>query len=528
MEKDAALDAGSSAGADGHGGLWNFAVPRRSKYGGRMTQPQGEITHEAQVTARNMSVVLLLKLAQYPFLVLSVLLIPRMMGPYTYGEYALILSVVVMMASATELGLGEICGRFVPNLELRGDPHLLQQFTTGLLAAKVTLDVLVAGPVFLLLWAAYGDRFPVAYFLLAISILIVQDLGSVPYGLMFGLNRLKLYALRLPLRRALTLVLVIVLYHYFGLYGAIVSTLLVEGILTGLNLFWARHFLRLQYFRVDMAYLKPYLMFGFVFFVSSGVTTVWQRAGNPLVAYLTGDSREVALFDIPNQIFLITTAFLLVTIGYLVPIFMHLLAKGKEQKLVTWSNLLLKYVFALSTLMVGGFLISGQELIPVMIGREFSAIYPNAVILMMGIFPMIVVQLGYVFCVVYNEAWKYLCALVCALITFVPATLVLVPHLASMGASLAMLMSTVVAAFVLGVAYWPRMAPSLRDGAQVVMFGIVFVPFWFLRQDLTINLLLAALAGSVYLVVLLFTRKLRFEEIFEVIRAARVQPTASE
>jgi len=491
-----------------------------------MIQPQGEITHEAQTTARNMSVVMLLKIAQYPFLVLSVLLIPRMMGPHAYGEYALVLSIVVMTASATELGLGEICGRFVPNLELRGDLRSLQQFATGFLAAKLALDVLLAGPLFLLLWATYGNRFPPIYYILAISILVVLDLGAVPYGLMFGLNRLNLYALRIPLRRALTLILVLVLYHYFGLYGALASTLLVEAILTAWNLCWARHFFRLQDFRVDLAFLKPYLQFGFVFYLSSGVTTVWQRVGNSLVAHLTADSREVALFDIPNQIFLITTAFLLVTIGYLVPIFMRLLATGKEEKLVVWSSLLLKYVVALSTLMVGGFVIAGQELIPVLIGREYSAIYPNAAVLLLGIFPMIVVQLGYVFCVVYKEAWKYLYALVCALTAFVPAAFVLVPRLASMGASLAMFLSTVVAAFVLGLAFWPRMATSLREGAQVVILGVVFVPFWFLRRDLTIDLLLAAVAGSLYLVVLLFTRKLRLEEISEVLRAARLRPKA--
>jgi O-antigen/teichoic acid export membrane protein len=492
-----------------------------------MKQSQGEITHEARVTARNMSAVLLLKIAQYPFLVLSVLLIPRMMGPHAYGEYALVLSIVVMTASATELGLGEICGRFVPNLELQGDPRPLERFATGLLAAKLALDVLLVGPLFLILWAAYGNRFPPIYYVLTILILVVLDLGAVPYGLMFGLNRLNLYALRFPLRRALTLILVLVLYHYFGLYGALASTLLVEAILTALYLCWARHFFRLQDFRVDLAFLKPYLQFGFVFYLSSGVTVVWQRIGNSLVAYLTTDSREVALFDIPNQIFLITTAFFLVTIGYLVPIFMRLLATGKEEKLVVWSNLLLKYVFALSTLMVGGFVIAGQELIPVVIGREYSAIYPNAAVLLLGIFPMIVVQLGYVFCVVYKEARMNLYALLGALIAFVPAAIVLVPPLASMGASLAMFLSTVVAAVVLSATFWPRMAPCLREGAQVVSLGVVFVPFWFLRRDLMIDLLLAAVAGGLYLVALLVTRKLRVEEILEVLRAARLRPVVA-
>jgi O-antigen/teichoic acid export membrane protein len=431
-----------------------------------------------------------------------------------------------MAASMTELGLGEICGRFVPDLDLLRDPRPLQRFAGGLLATKLTLTALLTGPLFLLLWAVYGDRFPATYFILVIATLFAVAAGEVPYGLMFGLNRLNLYALRVPLRRALTLILVLALYHYFGLVGAIASTLLVEGILTAMNLAWGREYLRLQDFRVDLPLLKPYLQFGFVFYLSSGITMLWQKLGNPMIAYLTGDSREVALFDIPNQIFLITTAFMIVTISYLVPIFVRLLATGKEEKLVVWSNLLLKYVFALSVLMVGGFVIAGRELMPVLIGREYSAIYPNAAVLLMGIFPMIVVQLGYVFCVVYKEARIYLYALACAVIALVTAAFVLIPSLASMGASLATVFSTVVAAFVLGATFWPRMAPCLREGAQVVALGAVFLPFWFLRRDLAIDLLLAAAAASLYLVILFLTRKLRVKEISEVLRAARFRPMA--
>jgi O-antigen/teichoic acid export membrane protein len=491
-----------------------------------MIEPQGEITREAQVTARNISAVLLLKTVQYPFLVLSAMVIPRVMGPHAYGEYALMLSIVVMTASATELGIGQICGRFVPSLELLGDLRPLQRFATGLLAAKLALDALLAGPLYLLLWATYGDRFPATYFVLAISTLVVLDLGMVPYGLMFGLNRLNLYALRDPLRRALNLVLVLVFYHYFGLYGALASTLMVEASLTALNLAWGRRFFRLQDFRLDLAFLKPYLQFGFVFYLSMGVKTVWEKVGNPLIAYLTADAREVALFDIPNQMFLITIAFLLVTIGYLVPIFMRLLVTGREEKLVIWSGLLLKYIFALSTLTVGVFLITGPDLIPVLIGRNYAGVYPNAVVLLLGIFPMAVVQLGYVFCVVYREAWKYLQALLCALIAFVPAAFVLVPYLASMGAALAMLFSTAAAAVVLAVSFWDWVAPCLQEGVQVVVLGIVFVPFWFLRRDLRSDLLLAALAGGLYLAMLLFTRRLRTEEISEVLRAVRLRPEA--
>jgi O-antigen/teichoic acid export membrane protein len=292
-----------------------------------------------------------------------------------------------------------------------------------------------------------------------------------------------------------------------------------------LNLAWGWRYLSFKDLRLDLKFLKPYLQFGFMFYISNGVMIIWQKVGNPIVAYLTTDSSEVALFDIPNQIFLITTSFLLVTIGYLVPIFVHLLATGKEEKLVTWSNLLLKYIFAMSTMMVGGFLIAGHELIPILIGRQYSSIYPNALVLLMGTFPMIVVQLGYVFCIIYKKARQYLFAVACALLAFVASAFVLVPPLASLGASLAMLLSTGVAAFALGVIFWRQVKPCLQEGLQVALLGGVFIPFWFLRHNLIIDLLLAIAAGILYLLILLISRKLRIEEMAQVIQAIRPRPS---
>jgi len=139
-----------------------------------------------------------------------------------------------------------------------------------------------------------------------------------------------------------------------------------------------------------------------------------------------------------------------------------------------------------------------------------------------------VVQLGYVFCVVYKQARIYLYALICAVIVFVPAAFVLIPRLASMGASLATVFSTVVAAVVLSVVFWSRVAPCLREGAPVVALGIVFVPFWFLRQGLVVDLVLGVIAGLIYIAALLLTRKLRIEEITEVLRAVRLRPKMAE
>jgi hypothetical protein len=49
------------------------------------------------------SLAVLYKLAQYPFLILFVVFVPRRMGPEFYGQYALLISIVVITTSLLTL-----------------------------------------------------------------------------------------------------------------------------------------------------------------------------------------------------------------------------------------------------------------------------------------------------------------------------------------------------------------------------------------------------------------------------------------
>src|SRR5206468_2387105 len=89
-------------------------------------------SHEASVTSKNISTVTLLKVGQYPFLVASMMLIPRLMGPTIYGEYALLISIITMTASLIDFGGGtDVFGRFVPEFEVRGQSANVQRLASG-------------------------------------------------------------------------------------------------------------------------------------------------------------------------------------------------------------------------------------------------------------------------------------------------------------------------------------------------------------------------------------------------------------
>ena len=447
------------------------------------------------------------------------------MGPETYGEYALLISIITIAASLITFGVsGEIFGRFVPEFEVRGDLASIRRLSSNIIAFKSTINLIVSLILFLLLYFTYRDRFPVTYFIIIIAIVLAIDWGSVPYALLFGLNELVKFASRDLIRRAFGLILVLVLFHYYGLLGAITSTLIIEGSFTAITFSWTRKYFHIEDFRIDFSFLKPYLRFGFMFYISWVLLTVWQRLGNPLIEYLTKDSREVALFDIPNQIFLITAAFTFFIINSLVPIFTKLLLSGKEGKLINWAGLIIKYIGIICTIIFWVYVIVGADLIPLIIGSDYAEIFPNGVVLLLGIFPMIFVQLGVIFSVVYKKPKRYVLALFFAFSSFVISSIILIPKYASMGCSIAVLISCVVLAVVMLIYFREKLFPCLFSGFKTITLGFIFIPFLFFTGNLITNLFLSVCSVLAYILILFINRNLHVNEIKEIYQAIRHQP----
>jgi O-antigen/teichoic acid export membrane protein len=138
---------------------------------------RGGPTAEARTTTQNISLVALLRTLQYPFLVVSAMLVPRVMGPDAYGQFALLVSLLIMATSFVDLGIGDICGRFVPELHVAGDEQRIKALGSRLLGLKIALDAIAVLLLLCVLPVLYGGRYPFSYFILIAAILVVVDLG---------------------------------------------------------------------------------------------------------------------------------------------------------------------------------------------------------------------------------------------------------------------------------------------------------------------------------------------------------------
>lgn len=478
-------------------------------------------TSDASVTSRNLSAVFIMRIAQFPFLILFAILVPRMMGADYYGQFALLIAIATILTSLVNLGIGDVFGRFVPELAASNGPAEVTKFTSNFLAFKTlfTLAVLLL-VVPIVTWSYAGDLEAV-YFLVVAVVVLVVDWASVFYSLLFGQNKLVRYSVRDPLRRGLSLVLILALFPHLGLLGALFSTLLVDTMILALGIHWTRGSVSLRHLRFDPRFLKPYLTFGITVYISWFLMNLWQRIGNVLIQYVTGDPKEVAFFDIANQFFLVAISITVIVVNSLIPMFSKFVADGREAKIHEWSRRLVRYMLILNMLGFALMVFLGADLIPFLIGRDFAEVTPNAVVLLLALFPAVFVQIAFVYALVYKQPRRFLAAQVVALVGFLAASVVLIPAYTSIGCSIAIVASYFLMALLAIFPFRDKAAALVKEGCLVVALGAVLMPLVLLKSTVLVNIGITISFTVAYLAFLWVFRVLGFAELSEALQALR-------
>jgi O-antigen/teichoic acid export membrane protein len=81
---------------------------------------------KAQITVRNAGLLLMQRGVNATGGLLFAVLIPRLMGPEVYGQYALVTSLSIWFVLFSGLGFTPVIGRYVPQFTCQGDRQGLQ------------------------------------------------------------------------------------------------------------------------------------------------------------------------------------------------------------------------------------------------------------------------------------------------------------------------------------------------------------------------------------------------------------------
>jgi O-antigen/teichoic acid export membrane protein len=473
---------------------------------------------EAQITVRNVG----LLLAQRGFLIIGSFLfaatVPRMMAPDNYGRYALVTSFAICFALFSDLGLTQVMGRFVPRFMLQDDRENLKKLFSNLLTASVTSGLLSSGFYLFITSHWLGDLDGLLLAVMAITV-FVRTWADPFFALFLGLNRAARWGLGEILRRWVSIFFLIPGFYLGGLRGACLGLLLTELVVMIVGGSWGRSYLSWSEMRLDIRYLTPYLRFGLIFSIINLLHTMFQRSGELLVRFFCGDYVQVGYFGLAYGVYItIALAIPQFTLAF-APLMTTLHTQGETESLKQWVEHLLKWLAVGGTLTVFCVLLLGNDLVPLVLGNAYQSVAINLLPLSMTLLLQALSSVATLLTLIYNRPLVALMTSAIRLITFWGVGVPLVAKWGSLGGCLAVLVAMALSA---GYFTWRMqvvMSYSLKRWALAIGLGSLFFPLVWLRCSWMVNLTLYGIFVAGYFGMLILLRVIALDEVAGLWRA---------
>jgi O-antigen/teichoic acid export membrane protein len=475
--------------------------------------------HDAHHTIRTVSVGTVWRMLRYPFLILSMAIIPQKMGDVVYGQYAFFMAVFMVFDALTDIGTTQIFGRFVPESEAAGDrarsSYLLHSFLYySLLLTLVVCAGLVCAP-----WFHHFKHFSFNWFFLMALLVFFTKVEGTFFGFIYGLNHIGRYSAKEVMRSAFTFVLVLTLYLRFGLTGAFWGLILNEIILSVISATWIAPYLFRSTPPIRFAEVKPYALFGIQFYIPLFLFGLLQRSGNVLIQWLTHSPEQVAYFDIANQFLLLTATFLGLILATLLPSLSVLYSRGQDETIHRYHRISMTYCAVVIFLAFNASGWIGRDVIVALMGPSFAPVFPNALIMVLAIFPGLISYVGMNYCMLEKKPGVYARGVLLGLVAMVAGCWLLVPRWGSLGASWATVLGYTTLALVFYAKYHKQFITAFKHFWIAVLIGACFAPLYRFHLGVPMSVLLFGATTAVYLMMLFRLRIIRWAEVQRVVTA---------
>ena len=449
---------------------------------------------------------------RYPFLLLGMVVVPRIMGVTTYGRFALFMSVFLIAESFTGLGNVQVFGRFTPagGADVRAERT---RFLHGMLFYGLVLAVLVAAAALAVLAAVRPGGFPMEWALVLTPILLLGKTQGTLFSFLYGLNQIGRFAARDFLRSVFNVVLVIGMYLAFGLAGALWALALNEALLALVAATWAAPYLFRPVRAAPLREFWPYLAFGLSFYLPAFLRGVLQRAGTLMVGSLTQSPEQTSFFDVGNQFIGFAGTFLGMVMMNLVPHLRGLHDASEGAEAGRWMRLALTYCGIAAGLGFLALVLFGRPAIAAVLGPDFSGAYANAVVAALSLGPLLLVQAGMNLSVLHKSPGAYVAAVVAGVCVMLAGCAVLVPRLGSIGASCAVVAGNAVSGLLLTLRFRRELLPASAGMFTAVGLSLLCLPLAFHALTLPVALLLLTVILPLYLAVVAALGAVRLEHL---------------
>jgi O-antigen/teichoic acid export membrane protein len=442
-----------------------------------------EFSNDARHTIRTVSLGTLLRLLRWPFVLLSVVFIPRVMQSETYGRYALFISVYFMADLLTDIGFLQVFGRFAPGAATPDMENRRAFLLQGFLATGVFLAGLACIPIVAFATLFSSESFPSAWLLPFCLLLVATRIEGVLFSFLYGLNHIARYSTREMLRSMLLFAGVLFFYIHYGLSGALWGLVVKESILCLVAARWTRHYL-FRRCSLSLKALKPYARFGFAFYVPFLLFGYLQRSGAIFIQALTQSPEQVGYFDVANQFFLMIVSFLGVILVTLLPSMAAYREADDNEIIHRWHGNIMNYCGMAVFLLFNALVWFGEPVLTLCLGSDFVPVRNLALIMVLALAPGLMVYVGMNYAILDKDPRVYIFGVLAGIAAMALTCLTLIPFWGAAGAAWASVAGHAVLAVFFCCRYRAHFRTVLRGYVKALLVGLCFLPVLWIKVGL--------------------------------------------
>ncbi len=450
---------------------------------------------------RNVTVLLLLRGLVVAGGMASAMLVPRTMGPATYGRFDLVTTMTFLFSMLGGLGIGQVMSRQAPELLASGRMARLRALFGNLFVLRAASG-LVVGLLYVLVMRLWlRDLDGTILVLLSVAILLRVP-GSLCYALFLGQGRIARWALPELVRQWGSIAFALPCFLWGGLPAAIGGYLVSELVIFTIGLLGARGVVARAALRFESGAVRPLLRVGLAFFATDLVLAAVERSGTVMVRAITHDYARVGMFGVSYQTFMAAVLCSHQLAQSFVPLLTVLRTRGRAAELRLWVERLVKWLSVAAVLGLLGAVTVGREIVPLVFGRAFAPAYPSLLLLAGTLLFLPLTQVCSVLALTHDRPSVVFRAAALRLLVFWALGLPLVIRWSDLGACVAVGLGIVAqTAYLVGLK-WSVVRPAFRRWLLVVAAGLLFVPVAGLRGSFPRDTALFVVAAAGFLLVL--------------------------
>ncbi len=448
------------------------------------------MTVEARKMGRNLSLITINKVIQLMGGALWAIVVPRWMGPERYGQFALAMSLSLLLWWVGDLGGLEVFGRHIPPLS-RNDPDAARELFGQAFILRVLIAfsliplMLVAGPMI----APWLKGWP--SFLIAVSAGL-HIISWSSFHLLYARKEMGKWAMELSWRLMTQLPLVL-LAGKWSLTAQMTAYAANEVIYLALALWWTRDWFSWRALKPHLSFLKPYLRMGLGFWATNVGLILLFRTGTLMVQLLTGQSAQVSFYDLALTVFFLIFTIIDQLIRSFLPTVTEFHEGGQQDRVGRWLQVLTQWGAALAVIAVIAVQYTADWILPFILGGDYVEAATVLRVMLLSLPALVLVGVGTVAAAVHQRPRVKLAAILVGSLVFWGSALVVTPRYGAVGAAWALTVGLNVYALLL----FAQVRHALRlPWRKLIGLFLLAIPFLLARNFVTPNFLVA-LASSV-------------------------------